>query len=277
MNNSSRMPSGFYLGFSFLIFLLFFALTGPWFSQYTYYEIHLENKNLPPCSMHWFGTDDLGRDLFVRTCYGARISLFVGVAAALIDVAFGIFWGGIAAYYGGMVDEVMMRIADILYGLPYLLVVIMLMVIFGSGLIPIIIAMTVIGWITMARIVRAQVLQLKQREFSLAALSLGASPLRILFSDLLPNTFGPIMVTMTLTIPSAIFTEAFLSFLGLGVQAPIASWGTMANDGLPAMQYYPWRLFFPSLFISLTMFSFNIIGDSLRDRLDPHCFTKKIV
>jgi oligopeptide transport system permease protein len=163
----------------------------------------------------------------------------------------------------------MMRIADVLYGLPYLLVVIMLMVVMGSGLIPIIIAMTITGWINMARIVRGQVLQLKEQEFVMAAEVLGASFSRILLKHLLPNAMGPIIVTMTLTVPTAIFTEAFLSFLGLGVQAPVASWGTMASEGLPALRYYPWRLFFPAAFISITMLAFNLVGDGLRDALDP--------
>jgi len=163
----------------------------------------------------------------------------------------------------------MMRIADVLYGLPYLLTVIMLMVVMGSGLVPIIVALTIIGWITMARIVRGQILQLKRLEYVQAAIALGASPRRILLKHLIPNAIAPILVTMTLTVPSAIFVEAFLSFLGLGVQAPVASWGTMAADGLPAMRYYPWRLFFPATFISLAMFAFNLVGDGLRDALDP--------
>ena len=163
----------------------------------------------------------------------------------------------------------MMRLADILYAIPYLLVVIMLMVVLGSGLVPIIIALTIIGWIGMARIVRGQMLQLKQQEFIQAAIALGAGRRRILFKHLLPNTMGPIIVTMTLTIPTAIFAEAFLSFLGLGVQAPMASWGVMASDGLAAMRYYPWRIFFPALFISITMLAFNLVGDGLRDALDP--------
>lgn len=257
------------LGLGLLCLLFFMALVGPHLNSYTYYETQLEQKNLPPSRDYWFGTDDLGRDMFTRTWYGARISLFVGITAALIDVIIGVLWGGTAALMGKRVDEIMMRIADILYGLPYLLVVILLMVILGSGLIPILIAMTITGWINMARIVRSQILQLKELEYVEAARVLGASTKRILFKHLIPNTMGPIIVTMTLTIPTAIFVEAFLSFLGLGVQAPIASWGTMANDGLPALKYYPWRLFLPALFISLTMLSFNLVGDGLRDALDP--------
>ena len=256
-------------GLIILIFIILMAAIGPSLAGYTYYETHLSLKNSPPSEQYWFGSDDLGRDVFTRTWYGARISLFVGVSAALVDLFIGVIWGGTAALAGGKINEIMMRIADVLYGIPYLLVVILLMVVLGSGLIPIIIALTITGWISMARIVRGQVMQLKNQEFVLAARALGASFSRILFRHLIPNAMGPIIVTMTLTIPSAIFVEAFLSFLGLGVQAPIASWGTMANEGLSAMKYYPWRLFFPALFISLTIFGFNMVGDGLRDSLDP--------
>jgi len=256
-------------GVFLLIILVFMAIFGPYMTPYDYKTNDLLNANQPPSSEHWFGTDDLGRDVFTRTWIGARISLFIGLAAAIIDFAIGIIWGGISGYRGGRTDEVMMRIADILWGVPYLLLVILLMVVMGQGLFTMIVAMSITGWINMARIVRGQVLQLKQQEYVLAAQTLGASSSRIMFRHLIPNTMGPILVTMTLTIPQAIFTEAFLSYLGLGVPAPLASWGTMANDGLPAMQYYPWRLFFPATFICLTIFAFNVIGDGLRDALDP--------
>ncbi|MCB1135144.1 MAG: ABC transporter permease [Chlamydiia bacterium] len=262
--NRIAVASLYILGVLFLL-----AVFGPLFSPYTYYGTELAAKNSSPSYAHWFGTDDLGRDIFTRVWFGARISLFVGICAAVIDVLLGVLWGGTAALAGGRMDEYMMRAADILYGIPYLLLVILLMVVMGSGLVPIIIAMTITGWINMARIVRGQVLQLKQQDFVLAAEALGASFGRILFKHLLPNCMGPIVVTMTLTIPTAIFTEAFLSFLGLGVQAPIASWGTMASEGLPALRYYPWRLFFPAMFISFTMLAFNLVGDGLRDALDP--------
>jgi oligopeptide transport system permease protein len=256
-------------GFICLIFLIVFAIFAPMLTSHSYYETNLALKNQPPSKRFWFGTDDLGRDMFARTACGARISLFVGICAATIDVAIGILWGGIAALFGGRIDNIFMRIADILYAIPYLLMVIMLMVVMGSGLIPILIALTITGWIGMARIVRGQLMQLKEQEYIQAATALGAGMGRILFKHLIPNAMGPIIVTMTITIPVAIFTEAFLSFLGLGVQAPIASWGTMANDGLPAMRYYPWRLFFPAFFISITMLAFNLVGDGLRDVLDP--------
>lgn len=254
-----------YFSLIFLIAILCFAAILPVFSPYTYYDIDLSAKNLPPSFSHWFGTDDLGRDMFTRIWYGARISLFVGIAAAIIDLIIGVLWGGIAALSGGRTDDIMMRVVDIMNSIPSLLVIICLMVVIGPGLHTIIIALSVFGWITMARIVRAQLLQLKEQGYVQAALALGAGKWRILFHHLLPNTVGPILVTLTLTVPSAIFTEAFLSYLGLGVQAPIASWGTMANEGLSALEYYPWRLFFPAVFISATMISLNMIGDGLSD------------
>jgi len=250
-------------------FLFFMAIFGPLFSPYSYSEIHLELKNMAPCAKYWFGSDELGRDLFTRVWWGARISLFIGITAATIDVIIGILWGSTAAFCGGKVDEAMMRICDVLYAIPYLLLVILLTVIRGTGIVTILIAMTLTGWINMARIVRGQILQLKQNDYITAARAIGASPLRILFRHLIPNALGPIIAAMTLTIPTAIFTEAFLSFLGLGIQAPAASWGVMVNDGLSAMRYYPWRLFFPAAMITLTMLSFNLLGNALRDALDP--------
>jgi oligopeptide transport system permease protein len=256
-------------GIVLLALLLFMAIFGPMMTKYDYATNDLMSSNQPPSSEHWFGTDELGRDVFARTWIGARISLFIGLSAALIDLFIGVIWGSIAGYRGGRTDEVMMRFADILWGVPYLLLVILLMVVLDQGLGTMILAMTITGWINMARIVRGQVLQLKNQEYVMAAQTLGADTKRILFKHLIPNAMGPILVTMTLTIPSAIFTEAFLSYLGLGVPAPLASWGTMASEGLPALKYYPWRLFFPATFICLTIFAFNVIGDGLRDALDP--------
>lgn len=239
------------------------AAVGPSISGYSYFEMNLAAKNLPPSWEYWFGTDDLGRDLFTRVWVGARLSLFVGIAAALIDMAIGVFWGSLAALSGGFVDGLMMRITDILFALPYLLVVILVMVVLGPGIISILISMTVIGWITMARIVRGQVLQLKEADYVLASKALGGGFWQIFTTHIIPNARAPILATLALTVPHAIFTEAFLSFLGLGVQAPMSSWGTMANEGLPALAYYPWRLFFPATFISLTMLSFNLINEGL--------------
>ncbi|WP_338449045.1 ABC transporter permease [Niallia oryzisoli] len=257
------------VGVVILALLIIMAIFGPMISGYDYASNDLSNKNQPPSAEHWFGTDDLGRDVFTRTWEGARISIFIGLAAAFIDLTIGVFWGGIAGYKGGRVDEYMMRTADVLYGIPYLLLVILLMVVLGSSLSTMILAMSITGWVNMSRIVRGQVLSLKGQEYVLASRTLGAGTSRIMSKHLIPNAMGPILVTMTLTIPSAIFTEAFLSFLGLGLTPPLASWGTMASDGLPALRYYPWRLFFPATFICLTIFAFNVIGDGLRDALDP--------
>ncbi|MFD1036990.1 ABC transporter permease [Virgibacillus byunsanensis] len=256
-------------GVVMIAFLAVMSFIGGPISGENYYTNDLMKANQSPSAEHWFGTDNLGRDLFARTWYGAKISLFIGLAAAFIDLIIGVIWGSVSGFFGGKVDEYMMRIADILYGVPYLLVVILLMVVMPQGLWTLILAMTITGWINMARIVRGQVMQLRSEEYVMAAQSLGASNLRIMGRHLVPNTFGPILVTLTLTIPSAIFTEAFLSYLGLGVPAPLASWGTMSSDALPALQYYPFQLFFPAFFICLTMLAFNVIGDGMRDALDP--------
>ncbi|SMO36121.1 ABC transporter permease [Melghirimyces algeriensis] len=258
-------------GLIIISLLVLMAVIGPWISDYTYYEQNLlEEKNLEPSSEHWFGTDDLGRDVFTRTWYGARISLIIGIAAAMIDLFIGVLYGGIAGYKGGRTDEVMMRIVDVLWGLPYLLVVILLLVVLEPGITTIIIALTVTGWLNMARLVRGQVLQLKNQEYVLAARTLGANTKWIMFKHLIPNTMGPILVLLTFSIPQAIFAEAFLSFLGLGVQAPIASWGTMVDDALVVILSDEWwRLFFPSFFLGLTLLGFNALGDGLRDVLDP--------
>jgi len=257
------------IGFWTLAFLMGMAALAPLISPYTYFETRLPLKNMAPSAQFWFGTDELGRDIFTRIWWGARVSLFIGIAAAVVDLIVGVLYGSIAGWLGGKKDEALMRFADILYSIPYLLVVILLLVIIGPGLASILLALTFTGWIPMARIVRGQIMQLKEFDYVLAAESLGASRTRILARHLLPNAMGSIITTMTFTIPAAIFAEAFLSFLGLGIQAPVASWGTMASDGLSALKYYPWRLFFPAFFISLTMFCCNLLGDSLRDAFDP--------
>lgn len=257
------------MGLIALMIMVLLAIVGPFLSPHKYYETNLYLKNMPPGKLFWFGSDELGRSMFVRVWWGARISLFIGITAALIDMVIGVLYGGFAGLLGGRVEEVMMRFADMLHSLPHLLIVILLTVIMQQGILTIIIAMTLTGWINMARITRGQVLSLKELDFVTAATTLGASKTRILLRHLIPNCFGPIITTVTLTIPQAIFTEAFLSFLGLGVQAPIASWGTMTNDGLPALSFYPWRLFFPALLISITMLAFNLIGNGLRDAFDP--------
>lgn len=257
-------------GLIFLVLLTLAAVFGPILSPHSVTDTSLPNQNKAPSMTHLFGTDELGRDVFTRTWYGARISLFVGVMAALIDFFIGIIYGGISGYKGGRTDTIMMRIIEILYGLPHLLVVILLIVVMGPSLTAIIVALTITGWVGMARIVRGQVLQIKNYEFVTASKSFGTKTPRIIRKNLLPNTMGPIIVQMTLTVPSAIFAEAFLSFLGLGIQAPFASWGVMANDALPViLSGHWWRLFFPAFFISLTMFAFNVLGDGMQDALDP--------
>ncbi|MEN2465316.1 ABC transporter permease [Ornithinibacillus sp. FSL M8-0202] len=257
-------------GLVFLILLILMAIFGPIISPYDANTQVLSKQYQPPSLEHWFGTDGAGRDVFTRTWHGARISLFVGFMAALIDVTIGIIWGGISGYKGGRTDNFMMRIIEILYGIPYLLVVILLLVVLGPSLSTIIIALTVTGWVGMARIVRGQVMQIKNYEYVLASKSFGTKTPRIIRKNLLPNSMGPIIVQMTLTVPSAIFAEAFLSFIGLGISSPNASWGVMANDSLGAiLSGNWWTLFFPAFFISFTMFAFNVLGDGLQDALDP--------
>lgn len=258
------------VGLWMIIFLSVMALFGPYLAPYTYAEQSLTDQNQGLSQAHWFGTDDLGRDIFVRLWHGGRISLFIGLMAALIDLLVGVIYGGISGYSGGKTDQIMMRVVDVLYGLPYMLVVILMMVVMGRGLLTIVAALVATGWVGMARLVRGQILQIKEMEFVLAARTLGADIKRLLFKHLIPNTMGPIIVNMTLTVPTAIFIEAFLSFIGLGVQPPLASWGTMVNDGIAVMlSGYWWRLVFPAFMISFTMFAFNVFGDGLRDALDP--------
>jgi len=258
-----------------VIFITLMAIIVPMVSQYTYDKNNLQTTNLSPSAEHWFGTDALGRDLFVRTMYGARYSLIIGLVAAVINLFIGVIYGGISGYVGGRVDNIMMRIVDILYAIPTTIYVILLMTVMskpgqaGSGLGSIILAISITYWLNMARIVRGEILQLKSQEFVLAAKTLGASGKRIIFRHLVPNAMGSIMVTLTLLIPQAIFTEAFLSFIGLGVAAPRASLGTLANDGQTAIYTYPYQLFFPSLIICLIILAFNLFGDGLSDALDP--------
>lgn len=253
-----------------LLALILLAIFGPMIRPFSYSEQSFIDSNKLPNMTHWFGTDDLGRDLWVRVWYGARISLIIAIVAATIDLIFGVIYGGIAGYKGGAADNIMMRIVEVLYAIPYLLVVILLMVVMEKGLLTIIVAMTAFGWMGMARLVRGQVMQLKEQEYILAARTLGASNNRILFKHLVPNTLGVIIVNITFSIPGAIFTEATLSFLGLGIPAPQASLGTLTSDALGSIiQGYPYQLFFPAAVISLIMLAFNLLGDGLRDALDP--------
>ncbi|MBM4235108.1 MAG: ABC transporter permease [Firmicutes bacterium] len=262
----------------FIILLLLVAIFGPYFSSYSYSDQDFDRRNEGPSRLHPFGTDSLGRDQLVRVMHGARISLAVGFVAAITTFFMGVIYGGIAGYIGGRVDNIMMRIVDILYSIPFLLWVIMLMVLFrelfpatggGAGLYSIFLALGLVFWLPMARIVRGQILSLKEQEFALAAQTIGAPKSTILFRHLIPNAMGPIIVTATLAIPEAIFTEAFLSFIGLGVSAPRASWGMLSSDALTSLRSYPHLLLYPALAICLTLLAFNFLGDGLRDALDP--------
>ncbi len=252
-----------------LIFIIVMAIIGPMISPFEYDAQDFTVINQAPNSTHWFGTDDLGRDLFVRAWKGARVSLLIGLVSAVINVTIGIIYGGIAGYKGGYVDIVMMRIVEIIYSIPALLWIILLMIIMGQGLTTIIVALSISGWGGMARLVRGQVLQLKQTEYVLAAQTLGASSWRIILKHLIPNAMGPIIINLTFQVPDAIFTEAFLSYIGLGVPAPLASWGTLANEGTKVLTIYPYQIVFPAILISVTMLVFNILGDGIRDSLDP--------
>jgi oligopeptide transport system permease protein len=261
------------VGFWIIIALFVIAIFGPMVSPYSYEDQDLENTFQSPTLQHPFGTDQLGRDQMTRVMYGSRISLAVGIVCAALNFLIGVTYGGIAAYFGGRVDDIMMRIVDILYGIPTLIIVILLTVLFKdkgvSPLVNVFIAIGLTYWLPMARIVRGEILSLKEREFALAAKTIGAPNNRILFKHLIPNAMGPIIVTVTLEVPSAIFTEAFLSYIGLGVSAPVASWGVLASDGTEAIRSFPYLVLFPALAICLTMFAFNFLGDGLRDALDP--------
>ena len=254
-----------------LALLVLMAIVGPHMLPYAYSDQDLMITDKAPSDVpgHPFGTDNLGRDMFVRVWIGARISLFIGIAGATMELVVGVIYGGISGFRGGFVDNIMMRIVDILYSIPDVLLMILLIMVMGPGLFTIIIAIASTHWLPMARIVRGQILQVKEQEFVLAAKTLGASPSRLIGKHLIPNVIGPIIVRLTFSIPGAIFAEAFLSFLGMGVPQPLASWGTLCQTGSRAIQAHPHEILFPAIFISLAMLSFNMLGDGLRDALDP--------
>lgn len=252
-----------------LVILITLAILAPFIAPYPYAYQDLDLGASPPSSLHWLGTDVLGRDLLSRILYGARISLLVGFIATTVALIIGVSWGIIAGYFGGKIDSVMMRIVDVLYGLPFIIFIILLMVIFGRNLWLLFLAIGAIEWLTMARIVRAQVLTLKNQEFVLAAQAMGVSNLAMFKRHLLPNILGPIAVYATLTIPQVMLLESFLSFLGLGIQPPMSSWGTLIKDGVESMEEYSWLLIYPGLTFTITLFSLNFFGDGLRDALDP--------
>ncbi|HEY1791692.1 MAG TPA: ABC transporter permease [Opitutaceae bacterium] len=240
---------------------------GPVFSQ-SYMIQNLDLGASPPSAAHWMGTDTLGRDLFARVLYGGRISLMVGVVATFVALVIGVTYGAIAGYVGGKTDTIMMRIVDIFYALPFAIFVILLMVMFGRNIILLFLAIGAVEWLTMARIVRGQVISIKRMEYIEAARALGLGRMRIIFRHVIPNVLGPVIVYTTLTIPSVMLLEAFLSFLGLGVQPPMSSWGVLIKDGAEKMEEYWWLLVFPGALFSLTLFSLNFLGDGLRDALD---------
>ena len=241
----------------------------PWVAPYPYQQIDLKLGATPPSRAHWMGTDALGRDLFSRSLYGGQISIAVGVVGTLVSLWVGVLYGAMAGYLGGRVDELMMRTVDFLYSLPYLFLVIILLVFFSNSILMLFLALGLVQWLTMARIVRGQVLSIKNAEFVEAARLAGTRGPALLFRHLLPNILGPIIVYGTLTVPSVILQEAFLSFLGLGVQAPRSSWGTLISDGASVMGLFPWLVFFPSILLAAVLFSLNFVGDGMRDAFDP--------
>lgn len=257
------------LGILVLIFMVSIALLTPWIAPYSYEEQNLDLGAVSPSVEHWLGTDVLGRDQLTRIMYGSRISLMVGFIATAVALTIGVLWGAIAGFLGGRVDAVMMRIVDALYALPFTIFIILLTVIFGSSMLLLFLAIGAVEWLTMARIVRGQVLTIKRQEFVEAAVSMGLSPWRIISRHLIPNVIGPVIVYTTLTIPSVILLESFLSFLGLGIQPPASSWGSLISGGVETMEEYPWLLIFPGLVLTITLFSLNFLGDGLRDALDP--------
>ena len=253
----------------YIFILVFVALITPFIAPYDYAYQDLALGASPPSSDHLLGTDTLGRDLLTRMMYGSRISLMVGFLATSVALVIGVIWGTIAGFSGGKTDAIMMRIVDTLYGIPFIILIILLMVIFGRNLVLLFLAIGAVEWLTMARIVRSQVLNLSRQEFILSAEAMGVSKLNIIFRHLIPNAMGPVIVYATLTVPQIMLLESFLSFLGLGVQPPLSSWGLLIRDGAVSMEEYWWLLIFPSLAFSLTLFSLNFIGDGLRDAIDP--------
>jgi oligopeptide transport system permease protein len=250
-----------------LIVLALACAGGPAFSQ-SYEGQNLDLGATPPSPAHWLGTDTLGRDLLARTLYGGRISIMVGLVATFVALVIGVTYGAVAGYLGGKVDIVMMRIVDILYALPFAIFVILLMVFFGRNIFLLFFAIGAVEWLTMARIVRGQVLSVKRMEFIEAARALGLGRRRIIFRHVIPNVLGPVIVYTSLTIPAVMLLESFLSFLGLGVQAPMSSWGVLIRDGSEKMEEFWWLLVFPGALFFLTLLSLNLLGDGLRDALD---------
>ena len=252
-----------------LCVLIILAILAPWIAHHSYSYQNLDLGAQPPSSNFFLGTDTLGRDLFSRILYGARVSLMVGFVATGVALVIGVSWGIIAGYFGGRVDSIMMRIVDVLYGLPFIIFIILLMVIFGRNIWLLFGAIGAVEWLTMARIVRGQVLTIKNQEYVLAAQAMGVSNFQMFRKHIFPNILGPIAVYATLTIPQVMLLEAFLSFLGLGIQPPMSSWGTLIRYGVESMEEYSWLLIYPGLTFTITLFALNFFGDGLRDALDP--------
>ena len=255
-------------GLVVLILFIVIALLTPWIAPYSYESQDLALGASPPSSDHWLGTDIFGRDLMTLIMYGGRVSLAVGFVATAVALVIGVTWGAIAGYAGGRVDATMMRLVDIFYALPFMIFIVLLMVVFGRNLLLLFLAIGAVEWLTMARIMRSQVQSLRQQEFVEAAISLGLGPAAIIRKHLIPNALGPVIVYTTLTIPSVMLLEAFLSFLGLGIQPPQTSWGLLISYGAETMEEYPWVLIFPGAALTLTLFALNFLGDGLRDALD---------
>ena len=256
-------------GLVILLFLIIISLLTPWIAPYSYEEQNLMLGATAPSAVHWLGTDIFGRDMLTRIMYGGRVSLMVGFIATAVALVIGILWGAVAGFVGGRLDAVMMRIVDIMYALPFMIFIVLLMVVFGRNILLLFVAIGAVEWLTMARIVRGQVMTLRKQEFVEAAYSMGLSKWAIIRRHIIPNTLGPVIVYTTLTIPSVMLLEAFLSFLGLGIQPPQSSWGLLINYGVETMEEYPWLLIFPGITLSLTLFALNFLGDGLRDALDP--------
>ena len=253
-----------------LVIMVIMVIIGPGISGYNFEQMNTDEINHLPSAEHWFGTDDLGRDLFARVFQGGRVSLTIGIVGAVVASVVGSIYVGIASYFGGIVDDIMMRIVEVLLSIPYLLTVILISVVTDSKSIgTMMLALVLTGWCGIARLVRGQMLQLKSQEYILAANALGVSPIKTIMRHMIPNTLGMIIVAITFDIPGYIFSEAFLSYVGLGVQPPDTSWGALASAAQQNFMFYPYQLFFPSLMIALTMLGFTLLGDGLRDALDP--------
>lgn len=258
-----------FTGLIIIMVYIILAICGPMISKYEYTEIDSSRMNQFISSKHWLGTDELGRDLWTRIWRGARVSLSIGFIATILNTVIGGMVGGISGYYGGVLDSVLMRIIDVMYGVPYLIVSILVMVVMGQGITSLIVAMVIVGWIGTARFVRGEILKLKEQDFVAAAKVLGVSDFTIIVKHIIPNVMGLIITNLTMAVPKAIFNEAFLSYIGLGIAPPECSWGILAKTGAKMIRVHPYQLFIPSFFICTTMLALNLLGDGLRDALDP--------